>query len=241
MSFILDALRKSDAERQRAATPGLADVRYAARPARRSVWVPVLAVVLAVNAVVLAFLFLRDRPEPAAPAPAPAGPVEPAAPAAAAEPAPIRPLAREAEFPEALPDVDVEGEFAPPATAGTSPVPAPVVMEAPELPDPGAAPAPPVATPAPAPAGPPPAPSRIVSGNELPTAEQLMATGALNTPMLNLDLHVYSDAPGGRFVVINSRKYKEGGQLSEGPRVESITRDGVILSIQGRRFTLSRK
>ena len=90
-------------------------------------------------------------------------------------------------------------------------------------------------------AAPPATPSRILAGNDLPTAEQLMGSGALNIPMLNLDLHVYSEAPAGRFVVINSRKYKEGGQLSEGPTVESITKDGVILSNQGRRFTLSRK
>jgi general secretion pathway protein B len=239
MSFILDALRKSDAERQRAATPGLADVRYAARPARRNVWAPILALVLAANAVVLAVVYFRGDPAP--PAAAPAGAVAPAPPAGGAEQAtPIRPLARETEYPEALPELDVEGEFAPPAAPATAgdaaPVPAPVVMEAPEPPSATDAPGlPPAAAAAPA------VPSRIVSGNELPTAGQLMATGGLNTPVLNLDLHVYSDAPAGRFVVINTRKYKEGGQLAEGPTVEAITVDGVILSNQGRRFTLSRK
>ena len=59
--------------------------------------------------------------------------------------------------------------------------------------------------------------------------------------MLNLDLHVYSEKAASRFVVITSRKYQEGGQLTEGPTVESITRDGVILAYQGRRFTLSRR
>jgi general secretion pathway protein B len=134
---------------------------------------------------------------------------------------------------------------------------APVIMEAPEVPAAaGSAPGPPTApvdTPAPAlpqaalPAAPiagspkAGAPSRIVSGNELPTAEQLIGSGALNIPILNLDLHVYSDKPAARFVVINSRKYKEGGQLTEGPTVDSITKDGVILVNQGRRFTLSRK
>lgn len=234
MSFILDALRKSDAERQRAATPGLADVRYAPRETRRNVWVPVLVVVLAANALFLAAQWWRR--EPAAPAvvavPAPAPAPEAMAPSAVVAPADIRPLAREAEPAGPMAEPDIESEFAAPGgavDAGT--VPAPVVMEAPELP------------PEPVPALPaaPAKPSRILAGDELPTAEELMGKGVLNVPALNLDLHVYSDAPASRFVVINTRKYKEGGQLSEGPRVEAITRDGVILSNQGRRFTLTRK
>jgi general secretion pathway protein B len=97
-----------------------------------------------------------------------------------------------------------------------------------------------VPEPRPAPASSPPTP-RILPGDDLPTIEQLIGSGALNIPMLNLDLHVYSAKPSGRFVVINSRKYKEGGQLTEGPTVERITGDGVVLTNQGRRFTLSRK
>jgi general secretion pathway protein B len=87
----------------------------------------------------------------------------------------------------------------------------------------------------------PPKQSRIIAGDELPTVEQLIGSGTLNIPMLNLDLHVYSERPAGRFVVINTRKYKEGARLSEGPTVESITINGVVLSSQGRRFTLPRK
>ncbi len=227
MSFILDALRKSDAERQRAATPGLADVRYA-RPdtSRRNLWLPVLVLVLAANAVFLGIQWFGQEPAPVPPAPVMPGP-----PAVAPATDVIRPLAREAE----LPGTDVEAEFAPAPVTGPEPVPAPVVVEAAE-PDPPATMADAVA-PAPAPA----APSRIVPGDDLPTAEELMARGGLNVPLLNLDLHVYSDAPAGRFVVINSRKYKEGAQTAEGPTVDTITADGVILSNQGRRFTLSRR
>jgi len=41
--------------------------------------------------------------------------------------------------------------------------------------------------------------------------------------------------------VINGRKYREGAQLTEGPRLESITPEGVVLASQGQRFTLNRK
>ena len=225
MSFILDALRKSDAERQRAVAPGLSDVRYAARRSRRNIWLPILVAVLAVNVVFMGVQWfgragVRPAPEVAASGPAAAGqPVAAPAPAVEPEPEPatdIRPLAREAEVGEPLLEPAVGSELAN----------LPVAKEE------GAEQAA---------SAPTPKPSRILAGDDLPTAEQLIGSGALNIPILNLDLHVYSEKVAKRFVVINTRKYKEGGQLTEGPTVESITRDGVILASQGRRFTLSRR
>jgi general secretion pathway protein B len=237
MSFILDALRKSDAERQRAATPGLADVRYAARRSRRNIWLPILVVVLAANTVFMGVQWFdrgREReaaaPELSASSPTAAG--QPAA-ARAVEPAPaadIRPLAREAEFGEPPLEPELDPEVAP--------APLPVAAEVAEPVSATARPSPPAPEAAPVS---PATPSRILANNELPTTEQLIGSGALNIPMLNLDLHVYSEKAANRFVVISSRKYREGGQLTEGPTVESITRDGVILAYQGQRFTLSRR
>lgn len=215
MSFILDALRKSDAERQRAVAPGLADVRYATRRSRRNIWLPILVVVLVANVVFMGVQWFGRGgkgpampPELAASSPSASGqPV--AAPTPAIESAPatdIRPLAREAEFGEPQLEPSVDGELAA--------VPVPVT---------------------------PPKPSRILPGDDLPTAEQLIGSGSLDIPILNLDLHVYSAKAADRFVVVNTRKYKEGEHLTEGPTVESITRDGVILANQGRRFTLSRR
>lgn len=56
---------------------------------------------------------------------------------------------------------------------------------------------------------------------------------------LNLDLHVFGDRPERRFVLINSRRYRQGDWLAEGPLLESIDPDGVVLSYRGQRFTLS--
>ncbi|MEO7385383.1 MAG: general secretion pathway protein GspB [Gammaproteobacteria bacterium] len=243
MSFILDALRKSDAERQRAVTPGLSDVRYAARPIRRSLWLPILVLVLAANAVFLTVQwFGRKDASPGTEVPpvvqAPVGGNPPAAASATYPPPPadIRPLAREAESPGAgLDTADVESEFGALPGQATNAVPAPVIAESAEAPLPVAA------APEPLPVQPGAHPSRIIAGNDLPTAEQLMGAGTLNIPVLNLDLHVYSEKATGRFVVINSAKYKEGGRLREGPTVDSITKDGVVLAYQGQRFTLSRK
>ncbi|MCL4792184.1 MAG: general secretion pathway protein GspB, partial [Gammaproteobacteria bacterium] len=88
---------------------------------------------------------------------------------------------------------------------------------------------------------PPAKPSRIVADPALPTLDQLLGAGTLDLPPLNLDLLVYNESPSVRFVVINGRKYREGAQLSEGPALESITPEGVILGSRGQRFILNRK
>jgi len=228
MSFILDALRKSDAERQRAVTPGLADVRYATPRARRSIWLPILVVVLAANGVFMAVKWYGLGNEPAVPEAVVAVP-EPAV-ETLPPPADIRPLSRESAF--------GEPQFGPPPEPEVSPLMAQKLAEPqPETP---------VTVPAQAATTEPALPasakrSRIVAGDELPTVEQMIGSGNLNIPMLNLDLHVYSEKPDSRFVVINTRKYKEGATLAEGPTVESITANGVVLSSQGQRFTLPRK
>jgi general secretion pathway protein B len=73
----------------------------------------------------------------------------------------------------------------------------------------------------------------------LPTIDDAGLAGGL--PEMHIDLHVYSSNPRDRFVFVNKRKYLEGETLQEGPRVEEITRDGVVLSQSGRRFVLPRQ
>ena len=74
----------------------------------------------------------------------------------------------------------------------------------------------------------------------LPSIQEVVATGTLQLPPMHIDIHVYSDTPGDRFVFINMDKYREGEQLDEGPVVEEITRDGVVLVHQGTEFFISR-
>ena len=65
MSFILDALKKSESERNRKSGPVLMDMRIA-RPRRRlPAWVWIIAAVLLANLLLLGYVLLRGpSPQP---------------------------------------------------------------------------------------------------------------------------------------------------------------------------------
>jgi len=83
MSFILDALKKSEAERQRQQVPGLMDSGMRARKRRLPAWAIVICVLLGINVLILAAMLLRQQTPAAPPAPPP-----PSASPGAAKPAP---------------------------------------------------------------------------------------------------------------------------------------------------------
>ena len=64
MSFILDALKKSETERQRQNAPGFADVPDGTDPPRAPRWLWVLGGLLAVNLIVVSGMMLRPDPRP---------------------------------------------------------------------------------------------------------------------------------------------------------------------------------
>ena len=64
MSFILDALKKSESERRRQDTPGIANIPEAGRRNSGKRWIWLIAGLLAINLVVLAGLMLRPGGAP---------------------------------------------------------------------------------------------------------------------------------------------------------------------------------
>jgi general secretion pathway protein B len=62
MSFILDALKKSELERQRQTIPGLMDAGAPERRPRFPLWAVALVVLLGVNLAVLLYVLLRSTP-----------------------------------------------------------------------------------------------------------------------------------------------------------------------------------
>lgn len=238
MSFILDALKKSEAERQRKHAPGVADIPPARDVSAPPRWLWAVGALLAINLVVVLALLLRGegQPEPTAAAPVPAteeaGPEEAAAAATAASPEERAPepsfsemvaAAREYSTPPAERSTDDgerdAGRSIPPAGDGAA--------------DPAAeAPANPAAEQQPR--------RQSAVEESLPTFNSLRAGGSLQLPDLHLDIHVYSERPAERFVFVNMGKYKEKETLSEGPAVREIIPEGVVLEHRGQRFLLPR-
>jgi general secretion pathway protein B len=225
MSFILDALKKSEIERQRQAVPGLIESGPPAPRARFPLWAVALAVLLGVNLVVLAVVLTRH----AAPASAPAA--APVAQQPAAAPAP--PAAQH------FSPLDAPPVYAP----EIAPDSAPAASAPPLVRDPGVrAPLTPHVTHLPRMRDPILTPEEEKADQEvLPSISELNLTGRQALPELHIDVHVFATQPAERFVYINMRKYREGATLAEGPVLERIRRDGVVLNYEGMRFVLPRQ
>lgn len=226
MSFILDALKKSEAERQRQIAPGLMVPATAQRRRRLPPWAVAVLGLLALNLLVLGAVFMR-RPPTAAPAAAPAALVAASATriTAAAPVAPAPRARRDATIDEAplyAPEV--------PVTAADNPI---VAAARARLGTTTAA--------ASAPPGVSAADVESAPAATLPSIATMHFTGADALAPLHLDVHVYAADPAARFVFINAHKYTEGQTLREGPRVVRIRRDGVVLEYHGKRFLLPRQ
>jgi len=284
MSFILDALKKSENERQRNTGPSLADVRVVRRNSERPWWVVAVAALLVVNLGVLVVVLIRDgNAKPAQPAQVAPAPTQ-YPPQQSYHALPPRPAPQQSynTVPPPAPAQQYQYQYQQPQqqaqqryqqTVPTDPSVRSLADEAsgygesyPYPDDPASSH---LSSAAAVPAGPPmvrqiqppavqPLPSGAVFearqaanapannggalvGNEtLPTYEDLTMSGT-NLPEMHLDIHVNSQKPSERFVFVNMRKYLEGETLKEGPTLERITADGVILNQRGLRFLLPRQ
>lgn len=222
MSFILDALRKSEIERQRQHGPSIAEFA-GARSGSRAPWaLAAIGALLALNVGVILFFLFRDAKQETPPAAASAD-AAPQAPAAAPTPAPVNaaPDTAPAEAPPAVTQQQLAAALEPlPAASHSSPPPA--------APDPTLVPTPPAGSPG------------VRYDNAAPSPDALAAQAAEGLPELSMDLHIFSADRSKRAVFINGRRYTEGATLAEGPVVEEITREGAVLNYRGRRFVLPR-
>lgn len=236
MSFILDALKKSENERQKQTGPALFEVKVAAPKPGLPLWAVALAVLLVVNIGVVIWLVLRKPPEAPPPAQAPvASTMQPAA-ALPITPAPLPPPAvapqqaapAQSEAPETQPQHSADDEAEPMNPEDYEPAVVPPSANSASVPEqsPGNAPT---------------TGGRVTRGTMegFPTYEELAARTSL--PELRLDMHVFSAKPQDRFVFINMQRVREGDSLPSGVHVEQITPDGVVLSHQGRKFVLERE
>ena len=263
MSFILDALKKSENERQRQTGPGFATVPGSSSRKTRSPWPLVLAGLVAVNLAVLGYMLLRDsgdavpsslphsgRPAStetsgtAVPENAPSPATEARARVATGDtPARAGDPPRENVPPERPPSGSGENSSTAAVSrrevrglAGEAAVSAPAGASSTPAPDTREAAAP-IAT-APPRAGAATGAAAPAADDSIPTANDLRLEGFLTGPPLHLDLHVYYPESHRRVVFISGDKYREGDRVRNGPVIREIVPQGVILEERGRQYLL---
>lgn len=263
MSYILDALRRAEAERGRGAVPGIhtpaVPVPGAVPVAGRSAISPVLVAVAVVAVAAVAAggtWWVLQRPVPAgavvvAAAPATSAAVAPSMPAAASTASPAA-VALPELAPAVAPAVTPPPAPAPRAAAPQRERPAPSPSVAPrssaadpERPRP-AAPAPRERTPAaaapraadlaaanPAPAAAPAATGTVFAQADLPEAVRAQL------PSLKISGVTYSSNPVYRMAIVNGQVLHEGDPAGPGLLLEKIEPGRTIWSFKGYRYGLA--
>jgi general secretion pathway protein B len=244
MSFILEALKKSEKKHEEMEVPNLHTVHGSARPVpgKRPMWPYLLVAGLLLNAGVLLWVLAPWTERPVVPAVVDPVLVPEAVPALAIAPLP-EPLA-------AVPD----GEPAPvpPATP---------VVEPPVVPAPAAAPAV-AATPVPPMVEMPAAAAAMVE-----EAQEIIETEAFARPVesdwdgqraiyevadlpydiqsrlpeIQVSVYAYSDDAGFRLVRVNNRILREGSYLDVGLLLDEITPTEMIFTFEGYRFRVPKQ
>lgn len=208
MSLILEALRKSEAERRRGSTPDVA-MELPPVPAARARSTPAWVLPASVIAIValLAGAWWSQREIGSDPV------MQPAA-TAVAEPVIEAPA----------PPVVVARAATPPAPQPSStpmpPTEVPVAAPAPEPAAASAQPAPPPARPLP-----PPMPAEARDVADIDTT---------SIPPVKLSMHMWDESPSRRFVILDGRRMIEGDRSGE-LTVVAIERDGVVVERNGQR------
>jgi len=242
MSYILDALRKSDLQRHRGAAPTLLAVQDSAVAPKQPAFLAygLLAAVLVGAGIVIGWLrpwqpeqAAPVRPETVAARPPESTPRQPAP--ATSETAPLP-----------KPDPKLQSATQPAQAAATpseiAPQPKPKRKPKPKLP----ARAKPVTD---GPSGEADA-AATTTAPEQPVdiaadaadAQAVMSMADLppsvrqELPAMKISVHAYSANPGGRLVGIDSRILREGDFVVPGLELEEITPDGMILAYKGYRF-----
>jgi general secretion pathway protein B len=239
MSFILDALKKSEAERQRQSLPNLMDAGVAPRRRGLPLWAIIICTLLGLNALILGGMLIRQQLATAPPSTQPRGEAPgPRAAAHAKPPADAAQATPDATHFSPLDSAPVYAPEIPVDDAGNGRVEAPAAASARhERADPALnAPRNSAAN-----IAQDMAESSAPNDEVLPEISELNLTGAQALPELHLDVHVYATTAADRFVYINMRKYREGAVLQDGLTLERIRRDGVVLNYQGLRFLLPRQ
>jgi general secretion pathway protein B len=222
MSYILDALKKAEAERERGQVPGLNAATPASRPDELSegqhlpswVWALLGALMMLIAALVWSLTGRDDAPTPnqaqEATAARPASPATTPGPLAA--PPPTTHLPEQTQAPA----------FEPEASLPAVPMPAPA-RRARQIPAPTPAPAEPNTS----------ADQRVYTISELP--EDIRQA----LPSLQFGGAMYSDQPSSRMLIINSKAFHEGDHVMADLVLREIRLRSAVLVYRGHAYSVS--
>ena len=221
MSYILDALKKADQERSLGEVPDLEAAHWGERRRKRAYrWVWIVAALLLINGVLLYLLLDRDEDliSDAAVIPESIDTI-PVTPVPRVEKT-VEPVLRDKPRPR-------EPVYVPPVAPTRSPPPR--VRQQPST-----------AVVDPVPVYAPPAPSQPAATSDVPEWNDLSLEFRSGLSMPSIDVHVYSDDPGRRFILMDLQKYREGETLGNGAVLEEILPGSIQLYYQGSRFRVAK-
>ena len=228
MSYILEALKKSQAERQLGSAPSIHTMPIPTalpqqeREGRMQLYLAVGGVLLA---LAVAVLWWRQ------PVPTPASGTVASAPAVlVATPVtqpPVIIVPKAAPAPIALPSPQ-PAAVAPPPKPVNKPVPQPVSQPAPS----------PVATPAavPAPVAVPAASDPAAVDDSVPLMAQLPEAVQRELPKVAFGGYMYSKNPADRLVLIDKLLRREGEEVAPGLILEQLQRRAAVMNYRGTRY-----
>jgi general secretion pathway protein B len=259
MSLILEALRKSEAERRRGQTPDLlTDAIPVAATARRAPpnWTVLLPVIgAALITLLLVVWWLRPAAEPVSNRDAvreasaddravdePAVLRPPNTASVQSQPSLSPPVIR-SPAPASAPTTSTPSAAAPSAATAAPPTTATTREPAPASAPVAAAPKPALPTPAQvASLEPPPAPAStnppaFASPDAPVKLADLSSEDRAQLPTLKVSMHMWSPDAGSRFAIIDGTRVNEGDRVGEAT-IEVIQQDSVMLSWRGRQIRL---
>lgn len=229
MSYILDALRRADAERSRQADQGASDLSAqvtaatpwsganTSTPTRRPVMPWLLAGLFVAGVALVIGWWMGDQ--------APTRGAQADASQATAQPAPSsEPTPKTVAIPSEAALAATAAQWPVPASTDTSPPP--VLRPEPE----------PIPAPAPAPMA-----ARAVP----PQAENAPPTGPVRPavpgqdPSVKITGSTYSDNPAHRMLIANGKVVQEGQEIEPGMTLEIITPHSAVINHRGTRFNVN--
>jgi general secretion pathway protein B len=230
MSYILEALKKADQERGIGVVPDLT-TRHEARHSRPRTfrWLWIVVPLLTVNVALLVAL-LNDR-DTKVPVTAQAPPEQGPPPINSQWVQPVQQTSEVAKGEQPITEETVLAGTARQQSSGEL-----VVLPEPaNLPNSG-----PLSPPIEESAQQPEAMATATMVADLPSWYELPPEFRNRLTLPRLDLHVYSEEPQNRFILVSLKKYREGERLESGLLLEEILPDGMVMSFRGERFLVEK-